>query len=1332
MSSIQSNDKGLSLVPIKKETHGAPAAVLLLYEDGLALGWQEALHPRWPAGAANGLGGQWMEVGDIVDGAKGPEEHALKAFHDAAVRRFDAMFTQRQRYRDLQWVGQEKLDEARKQMDRASAEHMAAVAGLDAQGIDIPDGWEKKALEELASQYRAKIRAEGSPETTAKLHLLFEHDKKANEKITPQDVMRKTLMHRDAQGRPYGQSADPFERVQYFGTPSAFEVNDRLRMQAYGEPVDLPEWRTPVADSDIEAMREWMTHFYLDGDRTVYRGLSGEGTHLMGMPNFGEATGWPEDQPLPDDWFQQWADAVKGFKFVDAGFVSTTEDPSWAKNFTQMHSNKRGTPIVIRMHLPHGTNALDETQAYGDDSVHENEILLPPDRVFTITGGGRLPGNGPFVFDVEVSDGKDDPDYAVYAEFVALKRSIAYFGLVREAQANRNADDPVAADWEKVDDLDAKMEVLKKRLETMREMHPAIKLAEETGFWVLNLADVRTDTAPGGNPFHDKGGKFTTKLKAVPKRFITPEFLGEHLPGATDDQLQELFDALPAEATNRRQMIVAEKMRRLAEKTPEARAQRMRDGMGADGDAVKNAMDSILNLPTKRTGKVLPNDSGIPEVSYAHGYYDYSTNTAHVDGSSRMVESPARYWNTQMHEQLHGVSLASHSDFNSFQIMDHIDWEEATVEGATRAVRDQVMDQLRKAGHESEMMGEVDWSENDRHNVYSPMVDRLNEVADKAGIARPTFFRQLLAVPANDRQALVKELTNEAVNTEAMKQAGSSPLQDRERALSSGMVKPDKAADYATWYKTLTGKEKGAFSLMQGGHSYGTPDSFTAVKNLDDAIDRARTTHATTVYRGITLPKDQELTTFTDDGFVSTSGSRDFAGMWSSPRMSQHGADAKPVLLEIEVEPGTGLANVGMLNKKTRTAKYAEQEEFLLGRGHTFEVISKKGSDTFSTKGIDGASQGDFEAEVWRVRVKAMDKPPVPVGGYRDLGEWMDQLKDSRFKSEAQALETTSHSAERPGAEIIPSRHRLAHGWLTENLPILTDEQLKQVDEWVPQGRSNRRSAIEDEKAKRRLEDARFALSTDFRDATEADRKRLKIPPAWTDVKINPDPTAPLQAMGKDSKGRTQRRYSAEFLAENQAAKFERLRQFDPARESILAATEGDDSDTSMVVRLIALTGIRPGSTKDTGGEKKAYGATTLEKRHVKIVGNTVIMDFVGKEGVDNHFEVEDARIAEWLSGKWDTLGDEDKVFDSNDTKARDWMKANGGTGFLLKDFRTWLGTAHALEQVMSMEPPKTASEFRSMRKRVGEYVAGKLNNTATMALGAYINPSVFDQWRSV
>ena len=71
------------------------------------------------------------------------------------------------------------------------------------------------------------------------------------------------------------------------------------------------------------------------------------------------------------------------------------------------------------------------------------------------------------------------------------------------------------------------------------------------------------------------------------------------------------------------------------------------------------------------------------------------------------------------------------------------------------------------------------------------------------------------------------------------------------------------------------------------------------------------------------------------------------------------------------------------------------------------------------------------------------------------------------------------------------------------------------------------------------------ARSNAITDEEKLERIRaLVIPPAWQDVWISPSPTAKLQATGVDAAGRRQYLYHADFRAQQEQAKFDRLIRF--------------------------------------------------------------------------------------------------------------------------------------------------------------------------------------------
>lgn len=246
--------------------------------------------------------------------------------------------------------------------------------------------------------------------------------------------------------------------------------------------------------------------------------------------------------------------------------------------------------------------------------------------------------------------------------------------------------------------------------------------------------------------------------------------------------------------------------------------------------------------------------------------------------------------------------------------------------------------------------------------------------------------------------------------------------------------------------------------------------------------------------------------------------------------------------------------------------------------------------------------------------------------------------------------------------------------------------------------------------------------------------KAMKLPPAWTGVQISSDPSSPLQAIGYDAKGREQRRYSAANSAANSVAKFARVKNFirllPSVRERIatdMLSSDPNVREPAAVLSLIDKTGFRVGSEKDTGAEKKAHGATTLDASHVVVSGDSVTFAFVGKKGVDIHQTVSDSALAKMIGDRKLRGG---KLFDTNDSKVRKYLHSVAGK-FKVKDFRTAVAAESALAAMRDIEAPKTEKEYAQKRLEVGRMVSSKLGNTPKIALDSYIPPETFGSWQS-
>ena len=239
-------------------------------------------------------------------------------------------------------------------------------------------------------------------------------------------------------------------------------------------------------------------------------------------------------------------------------------------------------------------------------------------------------------------------------------------------------------------------------------------------------------------------------------------------------------------------------------------------------------------------------------------------------------------------------------------------------------------------------------------------------------------------------------------------------------------------------------------------------------------------------------------------------------------------------------------------------------------------------------------------------------------------------------------------------------------------------------------------------------------------------------------MKFNHDPNGALLAVGKDSKGRVQSVYSAAFSETQAAAKFSRIEElrekFDAivdennaARKSKSAATRDAADCMDMIMKM----GIRPGSDTDTGAKVKAYGATTLEGKHVVQEGGDVYLRFVGKKGVNLDLKVPDPDLGRMLVERAKSAAADGKVFSGlSDKSLLAYTHSLDGGKFKTKDFRTHLGTSLAYGMVSASQAPKNEAEYKKAVMEVAKVVSSRLGNTPVIALQSYISPTVFSSWR--
>jgi len=259
---------------------------------------------------------------------------------------------------------------------------------------------------------------------------------------------------------------------------------------------------------------------------------------------------------------------------------------------------------------------------------------------------------------------------------------------------------------------------------------------------------------------------------------------------------------------------------------------------------------------------------------------------------------------------------------------------------------------------------------------------------------------------------------------------------------------------------------------------------------------------------------------------------------------------------------------------------------------------------------------------------------------------------------------------------------------------------------------------------------------------------KLRIPPAWSKVQVDPDPKAVILAIGFDAAGRKQRLYSPEWVASAKSGKFERVRALLAEHDDIGTQIDSDINDrrtppgireAALMAKLIFTTGIRPGSTTSAKGDNSqegtaTFGATTLQLRHVKPALKCVVLAFIGKKGVKQRVKVFDPYLVRELR-KRKVEGNKirpwsDPLFSVGIEALRAYFRGLGSGQYTPKDFRTACGTKLALELLGSRKRlPKAKSKRRAIVNIALDKVASKLGNTRAVSRSAYVDPTILERF---
>ncbi|HEX5726842.1 MAG TPA: hypothetical protein VFX98_15305 [Longimicrobiaceae bacterium] len=256
--------------------------------------------------------------------------------------------------------------------------------------------------------------------------------------------------------------------------------------------------------------------------------------------------------------------------------------------------------------------------------------------------------------------------------------------------------------------------------------------------------------------------------------------------------------------------------------------------------------------------------------------------------------------------------------------------------------------------------------------------------------------------------------------------------------------------------------------------------------------------------------------------------------------------------------------------------------------------------------------------------------------------------------------------------------------------------------------------------------------------------RALAIPPAWTDVRIAPDPDAKIQATGFDAAGRKQYRYHADFVAKRSRRKYGRLLAFarliprlrQVTGEHLKEPGVGRRKVLATVVRLIGRGFFRVGSERYAVANK-TFGIATLRKSHLAIQGDDLVFRYSGKRSIQQRRVVAGTPLVEVVreilrlpgTRLFQYRDEEGRVRPVTAREVNAYLKEILGAKYTSKDIRTWGGTVRAALILSDLGPPDSAAEARRNVVLACKLVSTELGNTPAICRSAYIHPAVLERY---
>jgi DNA topoisomerase-1 len=246
----------------------------------------------------------------------------------------------------------------------------------------------------------------------------------------------------------------------------------------------------------------------------------------------------------------------------------------------------------------------------------------------------------------------------------------------------------------------------------------------------------------------------------------------------------------------------------------------------------------------------------------------------------------------------------------------------------------------------------------------------------------------------------------------------------------------------------------------------------------------------------------------------------------------------------------------------------------------------------------------------------------------------------------------------------------------------------------------------------------------------------INIPPAYKNVKINLNMTDSILAIGEDDRGRMQYIYNKKFIEAQENKKYFNLIEFGNKYKPIMKKINSDlesktcmDKEISTVLKIISECNFRIGNDlyKETNN---SYGVSTLEKKHVKINGDNIKIEFIGKKGVNNKCKFKHKKLSKNLSKRKKYTKNKNSLFNISNTQINNYLKEFGD--FSSKNFRTWNANIEYIYYIQKLDTEYSHNNMSLYKRKLLSNksvlaVSHKLHHTPSVCKKNYIDKYLID-----